>query len=140
MENFTKTLAEVKSALDQATQMLEENQTLREEIKNLKASQRSTTPQRDLKVIEMAYQAGREAVIEQLNNQSYETTHEIDESTDSDGFEIQFSKEVEIEIDVEKVIDDCYSEEFMGRDDFENLQVEILHSIDSVLENEIVKI
>ncbi len=125
MENFTKTIAEVKSALDQATQMLEENQTLREEIQSLKASPNTHSNERDLKVLEMAYQAGRDAVIGQLRNQSYETTHEIDESTYSDGFEIQFTQEVDIEIDLETVIDSIYDELEMDSDDFKKLQEEI---------------
>ena len=112
MENLSKTLAEVKSALDQATQMLDENETLREELKTLKGLYKSrtqnesgTTPQRELKVIEMAYQAGREAVIGQLRFTRYETTHDVEESTYSDGFEVQFSKEVDIEIEVDAVLD-----------------------------------
>tara|TARA_R110002126_G_scaffold78322_2_gene195141 strand:- start:57 stop:500 length:444 start_codon:yes stop_codon:yes gene_type:complete len=135
MEHLIKTIAEVKSALDQATQMLEENQTLREEIQSLKASQTSTTPERDLKVIEMAFKAGRDEVLGQLRNQSYETTHEIDESTYSDGFEIQFTQEVQVEIELESVLDYVYTEEEI---DLEQLQAEILHSIDSVLENDVL--
>tara|TARA_R110002050_G_scaffold39563_3_gene96757 strand:+ start:4246 stop:4668 length:423 start_codon:yes stop_codon:yes gene_type:complete len=140
MENFTKTIAEVKSALDQATQMLEENQTLREEIQSLKASPTSSNPTRDLKVLEMAFKAGRDQVLEQLRNQSYETTHEIDESTYSDGFEIQFTQEVQVEIDLEVVIDSIYEEELMDSDDLEKLQEEIRHTLTSKLENETVKI
>ena len=137
MENFTKTIAEVKSALDQATQMLEENQTLREEIQSLKASPNTHSSKRELKVLEMAFQAGRDEVLGQLRNQSYETTHEIDESTYSEGFEIQFTQEVQVEIELEAVLDYVYTEEEI---DLEQLQAEILHSIDSVLENETVKI
>lgn len=150
MENFTKTIAEVKSALDQATQMLEENQTLREEIQSLKASPNTHSNERDLKVLEMAFKAGRDQVLEQLRNQSYETTHEIDESTYSDGFEIQFTQEVQVEIDLETVIDSIYEEELMDSDDLEKLQAEILQAVlDKAseegstayqLENETVKI
>ena len=137
MEHLIKTIAEVKSALDQATQMLDENQTLREEIQKLKASPNTHSNERDLKVIEMAFKAGRDEVLGQLRNQSYETTHEIDESTYSEGFEIQFTQEVQVEIELEAVLDYVYTEEEI---DLEQLQAEILHSIDSVLENETVKI
>tara|TARA_R110000796_G_scaffold12265_1_gene40672 strand:+ start:1158 stop:1580 length:423 start_codon:yes stop_codon:yes gene_type:complete len=140
MENFTKTIAEVKSALDQATQMLEENQTLREEIQSLKASPNTHSNERDLKVLEMAFKAGRDQVLGQLRNQSYETTHEIDESTYSDGFEITYTKEVNVEIDLETVLDYIYKEELMDSDDLEKLQEEISHTLTSQLENETVKI
>lgn len=138
MEHLTKTIAEVKSALDQATQVLEENQTLREEIKSLKESQTGTASIEDLKVLEMAYQAGRDAVVGQLRFARYETTHEVEESTYSDGFEVQFSKEVEIEIEVDSVIDECYEEEEMDSDDFKKLQEEIRHTLASQLETDVL--
>ena len=140
MEHLIKTIAEVKSALDQATQMLEENQALREEIKSLKENQTGTAPIEDLKVLEMAYQAGRDAVVGQLRMESYHTSHEIEETTYSDGFEVTFNKEVEIEICVDSIIEECYEEEDMDSDDFQKLQEEIRHTLDSQLETETVKI
>ena len=154
MENFTKTIAEVKSALDQATQMLEERTEHMAHIKNLqelnaqllKEAQSNdndmpnTQAKRELKVLEMAFKAGRDQVLGQLRNQSYGTTHEIDESTYSDGFEIQFTQEVEIEICFDSIIDECYEEEDMDSDDFQKLQEEIRHTLDSQLETETVKI
>ena len=140
MENLSKTIAEVKSALDQATQMLDENQTLREEIQSLKASPNTHSNERDLKVLEMAYQAGRDAVVGQLRMESYHTSHEIEETTYSDGFEVTFNKEVEIEICVDSILEECYEEEDMDSDDFQKLQEEIRHTLDSQLETETVKI
>jgi len=138
MEHLTKTIAEVKSALDQATQVLEENQTLREEIQSLKESQTGTASIEDLKVIEMAFNAGRESVIEQLRNESYNTTHDIEETTYSDGFEVTFNKEVKIEICVDSILDECYEEEEMDSDDFKKLQEEIRHTLDSQLETDVL--
>ena len=138
MEHLTKTIAEVKSALDQATQVLEENQTLREEIQSLKESQTGTASIEDLKVIEMAFNAGRESVIEQLRNESYNTTHDIEETTYSDGFEVTFNKEVKIEICVDSILDECYEEEEMDSDDLKKLQEEIRHTLDSQLETDVL--
>ena len=138
MEHLTKTIAEVKSALDQATQVLDENQTLREEIQSLKASPNTHRNERDLKVIEMAFNAGRESVIEQLRNESYNTKHDIEETTYSDGFEVTFNKEVEIEICVDSILDECYEEEEMDSDDFKKLQEEIRHTLDSQLETDVL--
>ncbi len=140
MEQLTKTIAEVKTALDQATQVLEENQTLREEIKSLKESQTGTASIEDLKVLKMAYQAGRDAVIGQLRFESYETTHEVEESTYSDGFEVQFSKEVEIEISVDAIIDECYEEEEMDSDDFKKLQEDIQFTLKAQLETDVLNL
>jgi len=140
MEHLTKTIAEVKSALDQATQVLEENQTLREEIKSLKESQTGTASIEDLKVLEMAYQAGRDAVIGQLRFASYETSHEIEKSTYSDGFEVSFCKEVEIEISVDAIIDECYEEEEMDSDDFKKLQEDIQFTLKAQLETDVLNL
>lgn len=157
MEHLIKTIAEVKSALTQATEVIDENQMLKKKLTELrqtildmsdtqnllteqvalKESPTGTNPIRDLKVIEMAYEAGRDAVIGQLRMARYETTHEIDESTYSDGFEVQYTQEVEVEIEVDSVIDECYEEEEVN---LEQLKEEIYHSVDTLLESDVLKL
>tara|TARA_R110002012_G_scaffold267424_2_gene451218 strand:+ start:489 stop:887 length:399 start_codon:yes stop_codon:yes gene_type:complete len=111
MNNLSKTIAEVKSALDQATKMLDENQTLRDEIQSLKASPNTHRRQRELKIAQLAFKQGIESVLFQLRENDHEIEHSIEESAYESGFDITFSKDVEISIPISEIIDEHYSEE-----------------------------
>ena len=84
MEDLSKTIAEVKSALDQATQML------------------------DLRIAQLAFEQGIESVFFQLRDNDFETEVDIDEQISENGFEVQFYKSLDVSIEVNKVIDDLY--------------------------------
>lgn len=140
MDNLTKTIAEVKSALDQATHILAENEALRNENKRLREQElhrsANTNPKRDLKIAQMSYEAGVQSVLEQLQGE-YETEYAIDESCYSDGFEINYCKEVDICIPINEMLDAHYDKDMQETTD-EFLVNEVLTSVDSALEADVI--
>lgn len=101
MEQLIKTIAEVKSALDQATLLVDENTQLKEELKTLKAQQVSPAA---YEVAKKAFKAGERAILEQLEGQEFSTTKDIEESIYEGGFEVSFCNEVDIEISLDEVV------------------------------------
>lgn len=110
MENLSKTIAEVKSALDQATQMLDENQSLKEEIQRLKSNPNTNSAERELRLVMSGYEQGRDSVLNQLSDEDYETEVDIDEQLEENGFEVRFYKSVDTSIRVNDVIEELYED------------------------------
>ena len=110
MENLSKTIAEVKSALDQATQMLDENQSLKEEIQRLKSNPNTNSAERELRLVMSGYEQGRDSVLNQLSDEDYETEVDIDEQLEENGFDVRFYKSVDTSIRVNDVIEQLYEE------------------------------
>jgi hypothetical protein len=108
MEDLSKTIAEVKSALDQATHLIAENESLRAENKRLQESGEGSSPKRDLRIAQCAFEQGIESVFFQLRDNDFETEVDIDEQISENGFEVQFYKSLDVSIEVNKVIDDLY--------------------------------
>ena len=108
MEDLSKTIAEVKSALDQATHLIAENESLRAENKRLQESGEGSSPKRDLMIAQRAFEQGIESVFFQLRDNDFETEVDIDEQISENGFEVQFYKSLDVSIEVNKVIDDLY--------------------------------
>jgi len=108
MEDLSKTIAEVKSALDQATHLIAENESLRAENKRLQESGEGSSPKRDLRIAQCAFEQGIESVFFQLRDNDFDTEVDIDEQISENGFEVQFYKSLDVSIEVNKVIDDLY--------------------------------
>ena len=108
MEDLSKTIAEVKSALDQATHLIAENESLRAENKRLQESGEGSSPKRDLRIAQCAFEQGIESVFFQLRDNDFETEVDIDEQISENGFEVQYYKSLDVSIEVNKVIDDLY--------------------------------
>ena len=132
MNNLSKTIAEVKSALDQATIMLDENQTLRDEIRSLKASPNAHRNERELRIAQLAFEQGIESVFFQLRDNDFETEVDIDEQISENGFEVQFYKSLDVSVEVNKVIDDLYEIGSQGEID-EMLTDEVIRQVNEEL-------
>ena len=132
MENLSKTIAEVKSALDQATQMLDENQSLRDEIQSLKLSPNAHRNERELRIAQLAFEQGIESVFFQLRDNDFETEVDIDEQISENGFEVQFYKSLDVSVEVNKVIDDLYEIGSQGEID-EMLTDEVIRQVNEEL-------
>tara|TARA_R110000764_G_scaffold226083_1_gene315793 strand:- start:73 stop:519 length:447 start_codon:yes stop_codon:yes gene_type:complete len=141
MENLSKTIAEVKSALDQATHLIAENESLRAENKRLQEQElhrsANTNPKRDLKIAQRAFEQGEASVFFQLRDNEYETEYSIEESCYSDGFEVSFCKDVDIEIPVNDMIDGLYTRDMQETID-EMLINEVLEGVDAALEADVI--
>ena len=70
----------------------------------------SISPETLLKALKMAYTDGRECVLNQLSRECYEFDYDVEETYYGGGFEISFSKEVEIEVDTDDIINEFVSE------------------------------
>jgi hypothetical protein len=132
MENLSKTIAEVKSALDQATRMLDENQSLRDEIQSLKSSPNAHRNERELRIAQLAFEQGIESVFFQLRDNDFETEVDIDEQISENGFEVQFYKSLDVSVEVNKVIDDLYEIGSQGEID-EMLTDEVIRQVNEEL-------
>ena len=141
MENLSKTIAEVKSALDQATHLIAENESLRAENKRLQEQElnrsANTNPKRDLKIAQRAFEQGEASVFFQLRDNQYETEYSVEESCYSDGFECSFCKDVDIEVSVNAVIDDFYARDMQETID-EMLINEVLPQVNAALELDVI--
>ena len=132
MENLSKTIAEVKSALDQATQMLDENQTLRDEIQSFKSSPNAHRNERELRIAQLAFEQGVEYVLNQLRDNEFETEHSVEESCYENGFEVTFQKEVDVCIPTSEIIEEYYSKDTQDFID-EMLKNEAIAQVDAGL-------
>ena len=133
MNNLSKTIAEVKSALDQATIMLDENQTLRDEIRSLKASPNAHRNERELRIAQLAFEQGIESVLSQLRDEEYETEHSIEESCYENGFEVTFNKDVDVSIPLNDMIDNYYDKELTQEVIDAMLKDEVIAQVDAGL-------
>jgi hypothetical protein len=132
MEDLSKTIAEVKSALDQATHLIAENESLRAENKRLQESGEGSSPKRDLRIAQCAFEQGIESVFFQLRDNDFETEVDIDEQISENGFEVQFYKSLDVSIEVNKVIDDLYEIGSQGEID-DMLTEEVIRQVNEEL-------
>lgn len=127
MENLSKTIAEVKSALDQATQMLDENQSLKEEIHRLKSNPNTNSAEREQRLVISGYEQGRDSVLNQLSDHDFETEVDIDEQLEENGFEVRFYKSVDTSIRVNDVLEELYDE--YSEESIEEVAREIINQV-----------
>ncbi len=132
MEDLSKTIAEVKSALDQATHLIAENESLRAENKRLQELGEGSSPKRDLRIAQCAFEQGIESVFFQLRDNDFETEVDIDEQISENGFEVQFYKSVDVSIEVNRVIDDLYERDSQGQID-DMLTEEVIRQVNEEL-------
>ena len=127
MENLSKTIAEVKSALDQATQMLDENQSLKEEIQRLKSNPNTNSAEREKRLIICGYEQGRDSVLNQLHDQDFETEVDIEEEMEGNGFDVRFYRSVDTSIKVNDVLEELYDN--YSEESIEAVALEIVNQV-----------
>lgn len=127
MENLSKTIAEVKSALDQATQMLDENQSLKEEIQRLKSNPNTNSAEREQRLVISGYEQGRDSVLNQLSGQDYETEVDIEEEMEGNGFDVRFYRSVDTRIKVDDVLEELYDN--YSEESIEEVAREIINQV-----------
>lgn len=69
----------------------------------------SVSPEVLLKALKLAYTDGRECVLNQLSRECYEFDYSVEECYYGGGFDISFSKEVEIEVETDDIINEFVS-------------------------------